>query len=81
MTQDVAMLKAEIISALDSLPPESLRMLQEFVVFLRSRVKQTAPQERIVKLGGLWAGTPEITEEYIAEARREMWGCFGERAV
>ena len=78
MTQDVATLKAEIISALDLLPPENLRLLREFVAFLRSRDEQPAPQGRIVKLGGLWAGTPEITEEDIAEARREMWGHFGE---
>ena len=53
---------------------ENLRTLREFVVSLRSGVKQTASQERIAKLGGFWDGTPEITEEDIAEARREMWG-------
>ena len=77
MAQDVATLKAEITSALDFLPPESMKLLRDFVAFLRSRSGQTASQEgRIVKLGGLWAGTPEITEEDIAEARREMWGNF-----
>jgi hypothetical protein len=80
MTQDVAILKAKIILALDLLPPESLQLLQEFVDFLRSRAKEPASR-RIVKLGGLWAGTPEITEEDIAEARREMWGHFGEREI
>jgi predicted nucleic acid-binding protein len=40
MTQDVATLKAEIISALDFLPPENLRLLREFVAFLRSRDEQ-----------------------------------------
>ncbi|MEA3340590.1 MAG: hypothetical protein U9R15_11540 [Chloroflexota bacterium] len=82
MTQDAAMLKLEITSALDLLPPDSLRLLRDFVSFLRSRVEQPVPQqERIVKLGGLWAGTPEITEEDIAEARREMWANFGERVI
>ncbi|HID62341.1 MAG TPA: hypothetical protein EYP49_06325 [Anaerolineae bacterium] len=81
MAQDVATLKAEIISALDFLPPESLRLRREFVAFLRSRAGQPASQDRIVKLGGLWAGTPQITEEDIAEARREMWGRFGEREI
>ena len=79
MAQDVTTLKNKITSALDFLPPESLRLLRGFVAFLRSRAEQSAPQGRIVKLGGLWAGTPEITEEDIAEARREMWGHFGER--
>jgi len=81
MAQDLATLKAEITSALDSLPPESLQLLREFVAFLRSQSEQPAPRGRIVKLGGLWAGTPEITEEDIAEARREMWGRFGEREI
>lgn len=77
MAQDVATLKTEITSALDFLPPESLRLLRDFIAFLRSRSGRDVPQEkRIVKLGGLWAGTPEITEEDIAEARREMWGNF-----
>lgn len=81
MAQDAATLKAEIVSALDLLPPENLRLLWKFVAFLRSRGEEPAPQGRIVKLGGLWAGTPEITEEDITEARREMWGHFGERDI
>ena len=81
MAHDVAMLKVEITSALDFLPPESLRLLREFATFLRLRAGHPAPQGRIVKSGGLWAGTPEITEEDIADARREMWGRFGEREI
>ncbi len=77
MAQDTAILKAEITSALDILPPESLRLLREFVVFLRSRVKQPAPQERVVKLGGLWEGYT-FTEEEITAARREAWTGLGE---
>ncbi len=77
MTRDVAMLKLEITSALDLLPPDSLRLLRDFVAFLRSQVEQPIPQERVVKMGGLWADTPEITEEDIAEARQEMWSNFG----
>jgi len=71
------MLKLEITSALDLLPPDSLRLLRDFVAFLRSQVEQPIPQERVVKMGGLWADTPEITEEDIAEARQEMWSNFG----
>jgi len=77
MTQDVATLKAEIISALDFLPPENLRLLREFVAFLRSRDEQPAPQGRIVKLGGLWEGYT-FTEEEITAARREAWAGLGE---
>jgi len=77
MAQDVATLKAEIISALDFLSPESLRLLWEFVAFLRSRTGQPAPQGRIVKLGGLWEGYT-FTEEEITAARREAWASLGE---
>jgi hypothetical protein len=77
MTQDVATLKAEIISALDFLSPESLRLLREFVTFLRSRAEQSASQGRVVKLGGLWEGHT-FTEEEITAARREAWAGLGE---
>jgi hypothetical protein len=77
MAQDVATLKAEITSALDSLPPENLRLLQEFVAFLRSRSEQPAPQGRIVELGGLWEGYT-FTEEEITAARQEAWAGLGE---
>ena len=70
MSQEMAMLKVEITSALDFLPPESLRLLREFVAFLRSRAGQAAPQEgRIVKLGGLWEGYT-FTEEEIEDIRK-----------
>jgi hypothetical protein len=78
MAQDVATLKAAIISALDFLPPDSLQLLQEFVAFLRSRTGQPAPQKgRVVKLGGLWKGY-KFTEEEITAARREAWAGLGE---
>lgn len=78
MAQDVATLKAEITSALNFLPPESLRLLREFVAFLRSRSGRAAPQEgHIVKLGGLWEGYT-FTEEEITAARREAWSGLGE---
>ena len=81
MAQDVMTLKAEIIPALDLLPPDDLRLLRDFVAFLRSRVEQPASRERVVKLGGLWAGTPEITEEDITAARREAWPGRGFRCA
>lgn len=74
-------IKLQIIESLDRLPPESLELLKDFTRFLEFRAGQPPGRRRIVKLGGLWAGTPEITEEDIAEARREMWGRFGDRDV
>lgn len=33
--------------------------------------------KRVVKLGGLWAETPEITEKDIELTRKAMWGDLG----
>ena len=43
------------------------------------RSSRTTHTKRIVKVGGLWMGTPEITEQDFAEARREMWRHLGDR--
>lgn len=70
MAYDVNALKDEITGTLDLLPAESLQLLHEFVAFLRLRSKLAEPAGQVVKLGGLWKGTPEITEEDIANVRR-----------
>jgi len=41
------------------------------------RMNAQGTKPKIVKLGGLWKGAPEITEEEITQARREMWGRLG----
>jgi hypothetical protein len=63
MSQNVQHLKAEIIAALDFLPVESLKLLAEFVTFLRtkahylsstSNTQQESPdqaEDSILKLG------------------------------
>lgn len=64
---------------------ENLRLKRQ----LRSNGKQrkttlhrtSTPRKRIVKLGGLWAGTPEITDQDIREARQAIWKNFGKRAL
>ncbi len=73
--------KQQLYKTIDELPPESLSEVAQFLEFLKFKQArgQAIPQKRIVKLGGLWKDQPEITEEDIAEARREMWGKFGER--
>jgi len=51
-----------------------------FLDYLQYRLEH-APQQtpyKPVALGGLWEGVT-ITDEDIAEVRREMWGNFGER--
>ena len=76
--QHTQTLKIGIISALDSLPAESLQVVSEFVTFLQARLKQPEQSKPVIKLGGLWSGTPAITANDIAEARHEMWGKLGE---
>ncbi|GAK60956.1 hypothetical protein U27_00854 [Candidatus Vecturithrix granuli] len=79
--QHTQTLKFDIISALDSLPEESLQLLFDFVAFLQVRSKPATQQKPVIKLGGLWEGTATITDEDIAEARLEMWGNLGEREL
>jgi len=45
MIQHTQNLKAEIISALDSLPLDSLKLLAKFVAFLRANVAQEEPDK------------------------------------
>lgn len=56
--QEQQILKAEIISSLDFLTTDSLRLLSEFTAFLQRKSEKTYSQKQIVKLGGLWAGNP-----------------------
>ena len=79
--QATKLTKQQIYKAIDELPPESLPEVAQFLEFLKFKQaqEQAIPQKRIVKLGGLWKDQPEITDEDIAEARREMWSKFGER--
>ena len=71
--------KQIIIDELEALPPETLPELKAFMEFLRFKAEKGT--NRFIKLGGLWEGLPLVDEADIAEARREMWGSFGERAL
>lgn len=71
--------KQLIIDELEALPPESFPELQAFIEFLR--FKSEKEPKKLIQLGGLWKDLPPVTEEDIAEARREMWGQFGEREL
>lgn len=80
--QNVDTLKAGIISTLDDLPFENLQLLAEFVSFLQAKSsEETGQQKPVIKLGGLWEGTPAITAEEITQLRHELWGNFGEREL
>lgn len=67
-------IEEHVIAKLRDLPVDKQREVLEFVDFLRE--KNGAPKPRR-SLRGLWKDLNiQITEEDIAQARREMWGNF-----
>ena len=77
----VAMAYQDIYQQILELPQESLVELAKFIEFLRFKAGESATETkaekplRIIKLGGLLEGY-DFSPEFIAEARREMWGNF-----
>jgi hypothetical protein len=63
-----------VLEKLRALPPEKQRALLDFAEFLHQKDMAKRPRR---SLKGLWADLGvRITEEDIAEARREMWENF-----
>ena len=63
-----------VVERLRELPPERQ---QEVLDFVQSLQQQSAPKRPGRSLMGLWADLDmRVTDEDIAEARREMWGNF-----
>ncbi|MBM3766966.1 MAG: DUF2281 domain-containing protein [Acidobacteria bacterium] len=61
-----------LLAALRDLPPEKKQEVLDFAV--RLAVTATRPRKSMY---GIWAGQfPSISDEDIAEARKEMWGGF-----
>jgi hypothetical protein len=76
----VAMTYQDICQQIAELPQESLGELARFIEFLRFKADGTTRAEaekplHIIKLEGLLEGY-DFSPEFIAEARREMWGNF-----
>ena len=79
----VAVTYQGICQQIEELPQASLAELARFIEFLRFKAGKTKPKAedaderpfRPVKLGGLLEGY-DFSPEFIAEARREMWGNF-----
>lgn len=73
----------DIYQQILELPQETLVDLSKYIEFLRFKVNKTEPGAEgadgrpfhPVKLGGLLKGY-DFSPEFIAEARREMWGNF-----
>ncbi len=67
-------IEQQVLEKLRDLPPEKQKEVLDFVDFLKE--KNSTKKERRSLLG-LWADLDfHVTEEDIAEARREMWGNF-----
>ena len=67
-------IEEQVLEKLRDLPPEKQKEVLDFVEFLKEKNGVGKPRR---SLRGLWADLNfHITEEDIAEARREMWGNF-----
>jgi len=67
-------IEESVLEKIRALPPEKQQEVLEFVEFLYQRSVTKQPSR---SLKGLWADlNVDITEEDIAEARRELWGGF-----
>jgi hypothetical protein len=67
-------IEEQVLEKLRDLPPEKQKEVLEFVDALKEK---NGPKKPRRSLHGLWADLNiHITEEDIAEARREMWGNF-----
>jgi hypothetical protein len=68
-------IEQQVVEKLRVLPPEKQQEVLDFVDSLKE--KNGGPKKPRRSLLGLWADLNiHITEEDIAEARREMWGNF-----
>ena len=67
-------IEEKVLERLRELPPERQQQVLEFADTLRDEPALGSPRH---SLRGLWKDFNfDITEEDIAEARREMWGDF-----
>jgi hypothetical protein len=67
-------IEEQLLEKLRDLPPEKQKEVLDFVDSLKEKNGTKKPLRSLL---GLWADLDiHITEEDIAEARREMWGNF-----
>ncbi len=67
-------IEQQVLEKLRDLPPEKQREVLDFVDSLKEKNGPKTPRRSLL---GLWSDFGiEITEEDIAQARREMWGKF-----
>lgn len=67
-------IERQVVEKLRDLPPEKQKEVLDFVDSLKKKNGRKQPRRSLL---GLWADLKiHITEEDIAEARREMWSNF-----
>jgi len=67
-------IEQQVLEKLRDLPPDKQKEVLDFVDFLKEKNSPKKPRRSLL---GLWADlNTHITEEDIAQARREMWGNF-----
>lgn len=67
-------LEEAVLATLRELPVDKQQEVLDFAEYLRQKTVAQRPKR---SLKGLWADLDiQITEEDIAEARKEMWGNF-----
>lgn len=72
--QTIVTIEQQVLEKLRELPPEKQKEVLDFVDFLKEKNGARTPRRSLL---GLWSDlNTHITEEDIAEARREMWGNF-----
>jgi hypothetical protein len=67
-------LEQAVLDKLRALPPDKQQEVLDFAEFLQQK---NLPRKPLKSVKGLWADLKvDITEEDIAQARKEMWGNF-----
>ena len=67
-------LEQAVLDKLRELPPDKQQEILDFAEFLQQKNR---PKKPLKSVKGMWANLEmEITEEDIAQARKEMWGNF-----
>jgi hypothetical protein len=71
--QDTKNLKAEIISALDFLPTDSLKLLAKFVAFLQTNPVQEETEKLELPQGTIRISSPRLAHrEQVADFKKEV---------
>ncbi|RLC59716.1 MAG: hypothetical protein DRI80_12150 [Chloroflexota bacterium] len=70
--QTVPMVKQKVHQTLDTLPPQGLKELSQFLDFLKYKY-QAERRTNIVALGGIWQDIPfDVTDEEVRALRRRV---------